>query len=256
MAFGLRVSFVVIHQGSFMRYLFGVLLLSVAFVAQGGEEITLKTDMGTSLQGYVTGPEESGRAILLLHDRWGLNGTMREWAERFAAQGYRVLAIDVFDGRASSKMGLATEIMKSTDPEWIKQDVLAGLKYLTAPRRAIATVGAGFGGWQSFQATLLAPDKLAAAVVLYGRMDATPKEVARVRAPILAIFAQKDPQITPAVAEGYVAMLKRPQSTHRFVTLDVGHGFADPLYPEYDKAQADEAWGQVDSFLSSHMGDL
>jgi carboxymethylenebutenolidase len=238
-----------------------VLMLGLLFVhaiaaAEGGQMVTLKSAMGTTLQGYAAGPEEAGRAILLLHDRWGLNGTMRQWADRFAAKGYRVLAIDVFDGRASDKMVLATEIMKSVDPEWIKQDVLAGLKYLAAPRRVIATVGAGLGGWQSFQAAVLAPEQVAASVVLYGAMDASLKEAGKVRSPILAIFANNDPKITMTMVDDYFAALKKSQSTYRFIHVDAGHGFIDPLYPEYNQSRADEVWGEVDLFLAANLGDL
>lgn len=226
------------------------------WIVEAGEVVTLKSAMGTTLQGYVAGPEDAGRAILLLHDRWGLNGAMRQWADHFAARGYRALAIDVFDGRASDGMKLATEIMESVDPEWIKQDVLAGLKYLAAPRRAIATVGAGLGGWQSFQAALLAPDRVAATVVLYGDMAANPRDVVRMHAPILAVFAQRDPEINVAMVEEYQSILKKSPSIRRFVTVDAGHGFIDPLYPSYNQAQAEEIKGQIDQFLDSNMGDL
>ena len=243
-----------------MRYLYGILLLCLLSLAQGaepaGEIVTIKSAMGTSLQGYIAGPEDAGRAILLLHDRWGLNGTMRQWVDHFAAKGYRVLAIDAFDGRASDKMGLATEIMKSVDPEWIKQDVLAGLKYLAAPRRVIATVGAGLGGWQSFQAAVLAPEQVAATVVLYGEMDASLKEAGKIRSPILAIFADNDPKITMTMVDEYYAALKKSQSTYRFIHVDAGHGFMDPLYPEYNQARADETWGEVERFLAANLGDL
>lgn len=221
-----------------------------------GQMVTVKTAIGTTLQGYVTGPEDANRALLMLHDRWGLNGTVRQWSDRYGAKGYRVLAIDVFDERASDKMALATEIMKATDPETIKQNVLAGMKYLAAPRRVIATVGAGLGGWQSFQAAVLAPEQMAATVLLYGAMEATPKQIDRIHAPILAFYGKRDPQFPPAVVDGYVEMLKRPLSPHRILRVDAVHGFADPGYPGYNKALADEVWEQIDAFLNANMGDL
>lgn len=237
--------------------LLAFLFLPGLVLAEEGKMVTLKTDMGTTLEGYVAGPEEAGRAILLLHDRWGLNGSMRRWADYYAAKGYRALVIDVFDGRASERMALASEIMKSVDPEWIKQDVLAGLKYLKAPRRAIATVGAGLGGWQSFQAALLAPEQVAATVVLYGDMTAPAKDVVRIHAPILAIFGQRDPSITAGMVEEYQALLKRSQAaTKRFVSVDAAHGFMDPLYPGYSQALADDVKGQIDQFLEANMGDF
>lgn len=229
---------------------------NLAVAAEGGKLITVNTAIGTSLQGYVAGPEDAGRAILLLHDRWGLNGTMRQWADQWAARGYRVLAIDVFDGRASDRMKLATEIMGSVDPEWIKEDILAGLRYLAAPRRAIATVGAGLGGWQSFQAALLAPEQVAATVVLYGRMELAGKNSDRLRAPILGIFAEEDPDVNVTEVKGYQLALKKSASITRFITISAGHGFMDPGYPGYNQAQAQEAWEQVELFLSANIGNI
>lgn len=230
--------------------------LQLVQAVEGGQPVTLNTAIGTTLQGYVAGPDDSGRAILLLHDRWGFDGTMRQWADRWAAKGYRVLAIDVFDGRASDKMKLATEIMNSVDPEWIKQDVLAGLKYLAAPRRAIATVGAGLGGWQSFQAALLAPEQVAATVVLYGKMDLDGKNVDKLRAPILGVFAEHDAEISATTVKGYQLALRKSSAINRFITVGAGHGFLDPRYPGYNQARAQEAWEQVEQFLSANIGDL
>lgn len=228
----------------------------VAAETREGESITITSAMGTTLQGYVAGPEDAGRAILLLHDRWGFNETMRQWADQWAAKGYRVLAIDVFDGRASNNMKLATEIMDSVDPEGIKQDVLAGLKYLAAPRRAIATVGAGLGGWQSFQAALLAPEQVAATVVIYGEMSTVAKEVSRVRAPVLAVFAASDREISTGMVNQYQLALKKSDAINRFVTVAANHGFMDPHYPGYSPVQAQETWEQVERFLSANIGDI
>ena len=230
--------------------------MQLAGASESGQTVSVSTAIGTTLQGYVAGPEEAGRAILLLHDRWGLDGTMRQWADQWAAKGYRVLAIDVFDGRVSSKMKLATEIMNSVDPEWIKQDVLAGLKYLAAPRRAIATVGAGLGGWQSFQAALLAREQVAATVVLYGKMDLNGNNVDKLRAPILGVFAEHDSEISAATIKGYQLALKKSAAINRFVTIGAGHGFLDPRYPGYNQARAQEAWEQVELFLSDNIGGL
>ncbi len=237
-------------------FMWGLLSVSLFMnggaAAEGGESVTITSAMGTTLQGYVAGPEDAGRAILLLHDRWGFNETMRQWADQWAAKGYRVLAIDVFDGRASNSMKLATEIMGSVDPEWIKQDVLAGLKYLAAPRRAIATVGAGLGGWQSFQA----PEQVAATVVIYGEMSTVAKEVSRVRAPVLAVFAASDREISTGMVNQYQLALKKSDAINRFVTVAANHGFMDPHYPGYSPVQAQETWEQVERFLSANIGDI
>ncbi len=217
--------------------------------------ITLQTALGTYLQGYVAGPEDADLGILILHDRWGLNDTVRQWADRFAARGYRALAIDVFDGRISDKMWLATEIMNATDPAWVKVDVKAGLDYLKRERegRKLVTLGAGFGGWQSFQAAVVAPEDVAATVVIYGLIEADVEQVRSLKAPLLTIYARDDERITGDMIEAYRRLLKTSLIIHRSYVFPAGHGYMDPLSPSYDAAVAEETWLRVDEFLGGFV---
>ncbi len=235
-----------------MRRLVLILGMFLSVSAQGeGRDITISTAIGTTLDAYAAGPENANKAVLLLHDRWGPNQTMRGWADRFAERGYYALMIDVFDGRASNEMAFATEIMNSVDPEWIKADVVAGLKYLRRHGRKVVTVGAGLGGWQSFQAALLEPDLVDAAVIIYGEMTADVELARTLKAPVLGIFAKKDLQVTQQQVDAYAYALKKSLTPYRIYSLPGDHGFVDPLYPAYDAKLADDAWIKVDRFLDS-----
>ena len=222
-------------------------------VSGQGQPITLTTAIGTTLQGYVAGPDDARRGILLLHDRWGLNRVMRARVEQFARRGYRALAIDVFDGRASDEFRLATEIMNATDPEWVKTDVLAGVNYLQVEGRQVAVMGWGYGGWQAFQAGLMASQPVDAIVVGYGDMDMTPEQVRLLRSPVLGVFARYDPNITPEEVDAYRINLRKGFAFYDLQVLDGDHGFADPLYPTYNEALAQRAWDMVDRFLDAHL---
>ncbi len=221
--------------------------------AAAAKVITIKSVMGPSLQGYVAGPEDAAFGILILHDRWGINGSIRQWVDRFAAKGYRALAIDVFDGRISKKMDLATEIMNATDPEWAKADVKAGLKYLKKDGRKIVTLGAGFGGWQSFQAAIVAPEEVAGTVMLYGEIEADVAQMRSLKAPLLTIFAREDESITLNMIEEYRLLVKKTLITYRSYSFPAGHGFMDSAYPTYNESLANDAWEQVDGFLTDFV---
>ena len=245
-----------------MRNLFLCLICLLAFSVQAAESdqnnpnsgnITIQTAFGTHLQAYVAGPEDARLGILILPDRWGVDDTIRQWVDRFAARGYRALAIDVSDGRMSNKMWLATEIMNATDPEWVKIDVKAGLSYLKKEGRKIVTLGAGFGGWQSFQAAIAAPRDVAATVVIYGMLEANVEQVRNLQAPLLTIYAQDDKQITSDMIEAYRLLIKKSLIVHRTYVFPAGHGFMDPLDPGYNAAATEQTWGQVDDFLSSFV---
>jgi len=215
--------------------------------------VTIKSAIGTSLQAYVAGPGDAALGILILHDRWGVNASIRQWVDRFAAKGYRALAIDVFDGRISKQMRLASEIMNATDPEWVKADVMAGLNYLKKDGRKVVTLGAGFGGWQSFQAAIAAPEEVAGTIVLYGELEANVAQVRSLKAPVLSIFAREDESITRRMIEGYEVMMKKSLITYRTYSFPAGHGFMDAAYPAYNESLASDAWEQVDGFLASFI---
>lgn len=218
--------------------------------------ITLQTAIGTHLQGYVAGPADATRGILILHDRWGLNDTVRSWVERFAAQGWRALAIDVFDGRISDQLWLATEIMNATDTEAVKVNVNAGVDYLRRQQagRKVVTLGAGFGGWQSFQAAIARPDQVAATVVMYGALDASVDQVRTLQAPLLTLYARDDERIDANLVERYRQLLRKSLIVHRAYTLPAASGFMQPRHPAYDVAASEEAWRLVDDFLDSFVG--
>ncbi len=215
--------------------------------------ITLKTPMSTSLQGYAGGPLEADKAVLILHDRWGVDKTIKAWVDRFADMGYRALAIDVFDGRISKKAWLAEEIMGATDPETVKTNIQGGLNYLKAPGRKIITLGAGYGGWQSFQASVNSVSDVAATIVLYGRLDATVDQFRSLQAPVLAIYAADDPRITEQTIDDYRIKMKKSFVTYRTQVVPAGHGFMDPAYETYDELLANDTWREIDNFLAGFL---
>ncbi len=216
--------------------------------------ISLKTAYGTSLNAYVAGPLDADKAILILHDRWGVDKTVKAWVQRFADKGYRALAVDVFDGRISKKGWLADEILNATDPEVVKANIRGGLNYLKAPERKIVTLGAGFGGWQSFQASLNASADVAATVVIYGQLEGDIAQFRSLKAPLLAVYASKDPQITWQMIDRYRVMMKKSFIVYRTYRVLADHGFMDPAYSTaYDEVLADEVWQEIDNFLAAFV---
>ncbi len=217
------------------------------------QAVTISTGHGTSLEGIVAGPEDATLGVLLLHDRWGIDDTIKQWVSRFAERGYRALAIDVFDGRISSDMALATEILNATDPETVKANVQAGLDYLKQDGRKLVTLGAGFGGWQSFQAAIAAPGDVAATVVIYGLLEADVDQVRALKAPLLTLYARDDERISGDMIEEYRLLIKKSLITHRSYVYPAAQGFMDPQHPNFNGQVTDDVWLQVDDFLAGFV---
>ena len=62
-----------------------------------GKPVELTLPGGKTSTGYVARPKGAPRGgLLVVHEWWGLNDGVKSDADRYAAQGYLVLAVDLF----------------------------------------------------------------------------------------------------------------------------------------------------------------
>jgi carboxymethylenebutenolidase len=110
-----------------------------------GQMVAIPTAWGTSFDGYLAGPADASLSLLLVHDRWGLNPQVRQWADRMAALGYRVLAVDLFDGRVARRGEDGSAIWRSIDPVWTVANVDGALAFLRERQTHVVAIGWGKG---------------------------------------------------------------------------------------------------------------
>ncbi len=243
-----------------------------------GEEMVIGTPLGTTFDAYVSGPQDAKQAVLLINEYWGFNRRLRQEADRYAAQGYRALAIDVFDGRASTDPDTADLIVSQIDQVAVDVDLKAAVDYLSRQGYQVITLGWGYGGAQALRAAELAPHKVVATVMYYGLpvTDArTAKSIQpidpavilkhpdyaldysqleKMRGPVLAIFAKGDPWISEQDVEDFTAAMRRARAGLWLVRLDAKRGFYDPLSKGYSPAAADAARRYNKQFLTKELG--
>jgi carboxymethylenebutenolidase len=218
-----------------------------------GEAITLKTPDDVSFNAYVAGPENARAGILVVHEWWGLNDHIRAQADMLAKQGYRVLAIDLYDGKVTSDPKLAGTLMEAVQQNQANAKLRAALAALKAPDRKLATLGWCFGGGQALQATLTDPGAVSATVIYYGLPVTDVAVLKTLNGPVLGIFAQRDGWITPAMAADFEkAMLEAGKSleAHHYAA---DHAFANPSSPNYNSVIAQEAWHTTQDFLAANL---
>ncbi|MDA0705983.1 MAG: dienelactone hydrolase family protein [Proteobacteria bacterium] len=89
-------------------------------------------------------------AIIMIHEWWGLNDNIRAMADRLAAEGYIVLAVDLFGGDVATTVPEARRLMLNAieSPELANENIRAAYAFVDgvagAPR--IASLGWDFGG--------------------------------------------------------------------------------------------------------------
>ena len=238
----------------------------IAGAAVSHEDLVLEAADGNELAAFVAHPEEaSSTGIVVLPDVRGLYRFYEELALRFAERGYAAAAFDYF-GRSA---GVGKRVqdwdymahVRETRQEHIQADVAAAVDWLRSHEggscRAVFTVGFCFGGRNSWLAAA-SGHGLAGAVGFYGNpgpRDGVPGATARaaeIAAPILALQAGADANITPEQNAAFDEALTAAGVEHELVTYPgAPHSFFDRKFDEFAEASED-AWSRVLAFVDRY----
>jgi len=234
----------------------------IAGAAVSHNDIELEAADGNRFVAFEATPEEpNGIGIVILPDVRGLYRFYEELALRFAERGFDAVAIDYFGRTAgAAKRGDDFEYaphVAQTTREGIQADVRAAVERLRPGTRAIFTVGFCFGGRNSWLAAA-SGHGLAGAVGFYGNpgeRDGAPgptQRAAELEAPILALQAGADQNITAEMNEAFERGLTDAGVEHELVTYEgAPHSFFDRRYEEFAEASED-AWRRVLEFLETN----
>jgi len=221
------------------------------------EDLTLRAADGNTFAAFFAAPDEPADVgVVILPDVRGLYRFYEELALRFAERGYAAVAFDYFGRTAgASKRGedfeYSSHVEQTTTPT-VQADVAACIAHLREHgAQTIFTVGFCFGGRQSWLAAA-EQDGLAGAVGFYGRPAEATGRAADLKAPILALQAGADQNITPEDNAAFEQALQAAGVEHELVAYEgAPHSFFDRKQEEFADASQD-AWAKVLSFLESH----
>ncbi len=125
-----------------------------------GTNINLRAKDGFELSAYTTGPSDAARGLIVVQEIFGVNAHIRDVADRFGAQGYKVIAPAVFDRvERGIDMGYSQEeVLKGRayraamkDPDTVA-DIEAAAAALATPARGI--VGYSLGAYVAWLAAV------------------------------------------------------------------------------------------------------
>lgn len=199
-------------------------------------------------------------AIIMIHEWWGLNDNVRAMADRLAAQGYIVLAIDLYGGKVAGNAEEARQHMLEVveDPESANANIRSAYEFVskTAGAPKVGSMGWCFGGGWSLNTAQLLPDDLDAAVIYYGQVTDDEDKLRPVNAPILGLFAAEDKGISVTSVEAFGAALSRLRKDHTIhIYPGVGHAFANPTGNNYNEAAARDAWRRTLEFFDRYLSN-
>lgn len=224
---------------------------------QNLEDIETRTvSLANNSQSFLAEPMDATDApgIILIHERWGLNEHIQDMAQVIAAQGYRVLAVDLYQGAVAENREEAMELSSSVDQEMAIATMADAEEFLRdIGSMQIASRGRCFGGAQSLQYSL-ASDSLDATVIYYGRLETDTEVLANINGPVLGIFGEADSSIPPEVVNEFDQALDQTDTVHSIAIYpDAGHAFANPSGSRFDRDAALDAWNQTLEFLDNEL---
>ena len=222
---------------------------------------------GGPMRAWTARPEGPGPfpGLVLLQEIFGVNVHIRDVAMRLAAEGFVVVAPELFHRTAPGlELGydgpdLATgkAHKAAVTAEGFAADLDACLRWLDAEPRVApgprACVGFCFGGLLAFRAA--ADPRIGATASFYGSglptggpgdagpaLDLAP----RIRGRLACFFGGQDPSIPPEHVSAVRAALQAARVDHQlFVYKHAGHGFFCDRRAAYDPPAAADAWKKL-----------
>ena len=232
-----------------------------------------ETADGTPVTGYLVAPahpdsvlEARGQdpsasqlpGVVVIHEWWGLNDNIRTATRRLAGQGYRALAVDLYQGKTAGTSDSAQALMQQAmgRQQRLATNLQDAHDYLRseagAPR--VAVMGWCFGGGRTFGAVAAAPERYDAAVAYYGNPESVTTDVLRqTTTPVLAHFGRKDQAVSIETARTFESRFEETEADGAIHYYDAGHAFANPSGESYEPEAAEQAWTRTTDFLAQHL---
>jgi carboxymethylenebutenolidase len=234
-----------------------------------------------SFDACLSTPDTEGKypGLILIHEVWGLKDHIKDVANRFAAQGYAVLAPDLL-----SQTGIPAKvdqsILKEIRDPTTRDEAQKKLREATAPAQSpefgeetvvklqeclmylkkqeyctgkVGVLGFCFGGTYAFALTIAGVD-LACAVAFYGQAPEPFERIEKINCPVLAFYGEEDERLMAQLPHLKGAMQKYGKSFEHHTYPNTGHAFFNDTNPvTYVKESAQDAWEKSLVFLAKFL---
>lgn len=223
--------------------------------------ISFEAKSGNKVDGELAEPaggESGGKApaVVLVQEWWGVNDHVRDVATRLAAEGFVVLAPDLYHGKTTKDADEAGKLMNALDGAAAVDEIAGAVTHLASHPRSNGKVGiVGFcmGGALSL-ASACHVTGLSAVVAYYGLPAPEKVDYAKVTAPILMHVGKHDAWVSPEKAKALEAELASKGKAIQLEIYDADHAFSNDTRPEvYSADNAKLAWERTIAFFKKHL---
>ncbi|MCS7026783.1 MAG: dienelactone hydrolase family protein [Bryobacteraceae bacterium] len=216
------------------------------------------TGPASTLYAHLAKPRmgETKAAVLVVHENRGLVEHIKDVTRRAARGGFLALGVDLLSRQGGVQMFpdamQQTQAYGRTNQADRRADLLAGFELLKSMGATkIGMTGFCAGGANTWDFAVHVSE-LAAAVPFYGAPPAL-EDVERIKAPVFAIYAERDRALTMRLFPVANEMIRLQKTFGMIVYEGVGHAFHNDTGAAYNGPAADDAWTRTllwfDKFL-------
>jgi carboxymethylenebutenolidase len=211
------------------------------------------------MRAYLSRPKKGKKfpAVIVIHENRGLVPHIQDVTRRMAKEGFLALAPDALSpvGGTPEDISNVGALFKQLNNEQTVKNFVGAVKYLKTYPKSTGKVGCtGFcwGGAMTNQVTVNSPD-LDAAVPYYGRQPSA-EDVAKIKAPIMAHYAENDANINAGIPAFEEALKANNKEYQIFSYPGTGHGFNNDTNKErYNEEAAKLAWQRTVAFFKEKL---
>ncbi|MDA0738724.1 MAG: dienelactone hydrolase family protein [Nitrospirae bacterium] len=207
-------------------------------------------------------------SIVLLHERWGLNGQIKDFAIRLAREGYVVFLPNLYGrqgGMITANAEVADALVERMDHETVLKDINASCEWLNTnitedalldltKRNFHAIIGFGIGGTLAIKFSCRRK-RLRAAISFYGKPPSQLDLIQNLYCPLLYHAAEKDDTVS---AEELEEMKKTAEEAGKSLEIVTYPGTTHSFFNEgqadvYHAESANKAWGKTIAFIDKAL---
>ena len=225
---------------------------------------TSKVDLpvnGDGAYAYVAQPDDNAKhpGVVLIQEWWGIEPHIQGLAQKLATEGFIVAVPDLSHGKVATEPDDAKRLymLISKNVERAAKEIIGALSAVKSmpnvePKK-LGLIGFCLGGFLTYTVAPLYPD-LGAVIPFYGAgYDPKPEDVAKVNAPVLAIYGRQDNSVP---LEQIYKIEKLYKDNGKDITVkvyDAGHAFINPDHGAGNEQAAKAAWSLAVNFLKEKL---
>jgi carboxymethylenebutenolidase len=217
------------------------------------------------IKGFLATPPGKGPfpAVVVIQEWWGLNDWIKANAKRLAEKGFVALAPDLYRGKVTDDMKVASQLRKGLPNDRALRDLKGAVEFLsnlqTVDKAHIGSIGWCMGGGYSLELAQNDP-RVKACVICYGAVSTDADKLKSLKAKVLGVFGEEDKGIPAKGVREFETALKDVGGKIEKINIykGAGHGFMRPNNgstpnPAYREEQTRDAWMQIDRFLADTL---